>query len=125
MAREYINGSEREYRILHNRYEDGVVVGQFYKYYKDNEDSKFVYIHPEVLTANRTGKGTASGVYSGKKTYVLECEELGFVGPGEKLPQILSYYLEYDGDDFTLTFKVAKGKDIVISSVDGGEMKVK
>ena len=125
MAREYINGSEREYRILHNRYEDGKLVGQFYKYCKDNEDSKFVYIHPEILVAERTGKGTASGDFTGReKPHVLECEELGFEGPGEKLPRIKSYHLEHDGDDFTLTFKLFEGPDIVITSIDGGEMKI-
>lgn len=125
MAREYINGSEREYRIPHNRYEDGKLVGQYYKYYKDNEDSKFVYIHPEVLVANISGKGTASGDYTRReKPHVLECEELGFDGPGEKLPRIKSYHLEYDGDDFKLTFKVAEGPDIVITSEDGKEMEL-
>lgn len=125
MAREYINGSEREYRILHNRYEDGKLVGQFYKYYKDNEDSKFVYIHPEVLTAHCEGKGTASGDFSNRqKPHVLECEELGFEGPGEKLPRIKSYHLEYDGDDFRLTFKVFNGPDIVITSEDGKKMEI-
>ena len=126
MAREYIDGSEREYKILHNRYNDrGEVVEQFYNYYKDNEDSKFVYIHPEILVADRTGKGTASGNFADReKPHVLECEQLGFDAPGEELPRIKAYYLEHDGEDFKLTFSLFEGEDIVIVRENGEEMKV-
>lgn len=118
MTREWID--ERHYKILHNKYENGKFVEQFYRYYTENETKTHIYLHPEIIMSNQSGKGTASGKFDGyDKIVVLECEDLGFVG--DNCPELKGYNMEHDGEEVKCVFHCKDGKDIEIISHDGGE----
>ena len=116
--REWID--ERHYKILHNKYEDGKLVGQVYKYYTENETATHIYIRPEILMAGQNGKGSATGKFDAyEKIVVLESEDLGFVGAN--CPELKGYELEHDGEEVKCVFKCKDGQDVVVVSHDGAK----
>lgn len=115
---------ERNYRILHNRYDEkGNVVEQFYRYYTENEDKGAVYFHPDLFMKMQdemsTGAHQMNFAKEGKKV-LLECEELGFMDKCPEIKGLIGMWHE-TGHVVCRCISIETGEPIIIESTDNGK----